>query len=157
MSTPLTPVPGRPSEFLRGPMIKALVLVLSGVCTPAQAAATTYLLPSELLEALNDPETVKTVQAEILHLRLSGRLAALKAAVLTERMVDRLLAMDPEDVNPTLVAKLAELGAKLRPTTPESLGPAERLEREREGDERVRNIWARQWPHLFPSTQIRSQ
>lgn len=143
MSLPLLPNPWSTPEAASGHKLKALVLIMSGVCTTSQGAAMVALHESDLLNALADPETIKIVQGEIVHLRLSGRLAALKAAVLTERLVDHLLAMDPADTNPTLVAKLAELGARLRPTNSETLTPRERRDLDREHYDHLRQLFLR--------------
>lgn len=152
---PLAVSPGYGAQPFEDHMLKALILIVSGVCTPAQGAAAVSLPESDLRSALADPENIKIVEAEIVHLRLSGRLAALKAAVLTERMVDKLLAMDPTDVNPALVAKLAELGAKLTPMGAGSLTPGEKRAQKRQQDDDLQELFMGLWRRLQATKNAR--
>jgi len=79
-----------------------------------QAAYFNGCTPAELLSALDDPAVEQTVNAEVSRLRLSGDLATLKAATLTDRMLDKLLATPEEEISSGLAMKLAELGLKFR-------------------------------------------
>lgn len=89
-------------------------LAVAETITWEQAAYFSGWSVEELLVALDDPAIGRAVDAELARLRLSGDLASIKAARLTDAMLDKLLATPLEDIGTGLAMKLAELGLKFR-------------------------------------------
>lgn len=89
-------------------------LAVSETITWEQAAYFSGCSVEEILGALDDPAIGQAVDAEVARLRLSGDLASIKAARLTDAMLDKLLATPLEDIGTGLAMKLAELGLKFR-------------------------------------------
>lgn len=89
-------------------------LAVSETITWEQAAYFAGCSVEELLEALDDPAIARAVDAEVARLRLSGDLASIKAARLTDVMLDKLLATPIEEISAGLAMKLAELGLRFK-------------------------------------------
>jgi len=99
-----------PDKKITGP----LALLVSDVIN-LQVASSLSGQPEEvLLTALKTPGIQTAVDVEVTRLRLSGELAMLKAAHLTDSMLTKLLAAPIEEISIGLAAKLAELGMKFK-------------------------------------------
>lgn len=94
--------------------LRSAALVVSGAIPLEQGAYFAGCSVKSLLGALADSDIARAVDAEATRLRLSGELAGLKAAKLTDNMLDRLLATPDEEISTGLAMKLAELGLKFR-------------------------------------------
>lgn len=94
--------------------LRSAALVVSEAIPLAQGAYFAGCTPDALLGALADPDIARAVDAEATRLRYSGELAGLKAAKLTDNMLDKLLATPEEEISTSLAMKLAELGLKFR-------------------------------------------
>lgn len=104
-------------------------LAVSETITWEQAAYFSGCSVEELLGALDDPAIGRAVDAEVARLRLSGDLASIKAARLTDSMLDKLLATPDEEISTGLAMKLAELGLKFREkAAPEAKAEAPKAE-----------------------------
>lgn len=100
--------------------IRNAALVVAGLVSLEHGAYSAGLEPTTLLAAMDDRAVADAVEAEVTRLKLSGDLANLKAATLTDRMLDRLLATPDEDISTTLAIKVAELGLRFKEkATPE--------------------------------------
>lgn len=95
-------------------LLRTIALVVAGVLTLEQGAAMVGCIPSKLLSALDDADLAHAVDAEVARLQFSGDLAGMKAAKLTDNMLDKLLATPEEEISTSLALKLAELGLKFR-------------------------------------------
>lgn len=102
----------------RATLLKALALLVLGVYTSDETAAALRIDPSQVTILLASPGMQEEIDAEILRLRFSGRLADLKLAVATERFADRLLSIDASEMCATTAAKVVEIVAKTRQSTP---------------------------------------
>lgn len=139
---------------VRGRVVKELALMLEGVRSLEQVAATTNVLPAELLAAMACPVTQSAVDAERLRLLHSGKLAELKAAAVVEKFLTHLQGLDPSELTAGVATKIVELAMKFQgSSTPE---PKTREEREAEEeaaaderDEFKRRLWARLFPHIY--------
>lgn len=95
-------------------IIPNAALVVAGLMSLEQGAYIAGLEPTALLAAMNDKAVADAVEAEVTRLKLSGDLSNLKAATLTDRMLDKLLATSDEDISTTLAIKVAELGLRFK-------------------------------------------
>lgn len=109
MSSPAILEP-HPDKKITGP----LALLVSDVITLSVAVSLSGESEEVLLSALKNPGIQVAVDVEITRLRLSGELAMLKAAHLTDTMLTKLLATPIEEVSVGLAVKLAELGMKFK-------------------------------------------
>lgn len=104
-------------------------LAVSETITWDQAAYFAGCSVEELLGALDDPAIGRAVDAEVARLCLTGDLASIKAARLTDAMLDKLLATPLKDISTGLAMKLAELGLKFREkAAPEAKAEAPKAE-----------------------------
>jgi len=94
--------------------IHSAALAVSETITWEQAAYFAGCSVEELLGALDDQAIGQAVDAEIARLRLSGDLAVIKAARLTDSMLDKLLATPQEEISTGVAMKLAELGLRFK-------------------------------------------
>lgn len=94
--------------------LHAAALVVSETIAIEQGALYAGCTVSALVDALHDPEVVQAVEAEVTRLRYSGDLATLKAARLTDSMLEKLLATPIEELSTGTAMKLAELGLRFR-------------------------------------------
>lgn len=94
--------------------LRSAALVVSESIPLEQGAYFAGCTVDALLGALADPDIARAVDAEATRLRYSGELAGLKAAKLTDNMLDKLLATPDEEISTGLAMKLAELGLKFR-------------------------------------------
>ena len=97
--------------------LHSAALVVTEAITLEQGAIYAGCTPANLLAALDDADVANAVDAEATRLRYSGDLANLKAARLTDNMLDKLLATPDEEISTSLAMKLAELGLKFREKT----------------------------------------
>lgn len=97
-----------------GRFLNSAALVVAEAIQPEQGAYLAGCSVAELIEALGDPDIAEAVDAEVVRLRYSGDLANLKAAKLTDAMLDKLLATPSDEISTGLAMKLAELGLKFR-------------------------------------------
>lgn len=103
--------------------IRSAALVVSATIPLEQGAYFANCTVAELLGALDDPAIAQAVDAEVTRLQHSGELAGLKAAKLTDIMLDKLLATPSEEISTSLAMKLAELGLKFRERTTTTAKP----------------------------------
>lgn len=89
-------------------------LAVSETITWEQAASYAGCSMPVLMDALNDPEVALAVEGEVIRLRYTGELANLKAARLTDSMLEKLLATPKEEISTSLAMKLTELGLRFR-------------------------------------------
>lgn len=89
-------------------------LVVAEAIPKEQGAYFAGCTVAQLLASLDDPDIARAVDAEVSRMRLSGDLASLKAARLTDTMLDKLLSTPDEEINVSLAMRLAELGLKFR-------------------------------------------
>lgn len=109
--------------------LHSAALVVTDVFTLEQGAVYAGCTPSDFLAALNDSDVALAVDAEVTRLRYSGDLANLKAARLTDNMLDKLLATPLEEISTGLAMKLAELGLKFKEkATPEAKPEAQKMD-----------------------------
>lgn len=109
--------------------IQSAALAVSETITWDQAAYFSGCSVEELFGALDEPAIGRAVDAEVARLRLTGDLASIKAARLTDAMLDKLLATPIEDISAGLAMKLAELGLKFREkAAPEAKAEAPKAE-----------------------------
>lgn len=94
--------------------IHSAALVVTDILTLEQGAVYAGCTPSKLISALDDSDVAQAVDAEVTRLRYSGDLANIKAARLTDSMLDKLLATPSEEISTSLAMKLTELGIKFR-------------------------------------------
>ena len=95
-------------------VISALAMLVSGVIE-LQVAAHISRVPEDILhKAMEMPDVQAAVEVEIARLRLSGELATLKAASLTEAMLSKLLDTPANEISTGLAIKLAEMGLKFK-------------------------------------------
>jgi hypothetical protein len=95
-------------------VISALAMLVSGVIE-SQVAAHISKVPEDILhKAMEMPDIQAAVEVEITRLRLSGELATLKAANLTEAMLSKLLDTPTDEISTGLAIKLAEMGLKFK-------------------------------------------
>lgn len=92
----------------------AEALAVSETITWEQAASYAGCSIPVLIDALTDPEVAQAVEGEVIRLRYTGELANLKAARLTDSMLEKLLATPKEEISTSLAMKLAELGLRFR-------------------------------------------
>lgn len=97
-----------------GSFLRSAALVVSEAIPLEQGAYFAGCTADALLSALADPDIARVVDAEANRLRYSGDLAVIKAAKLTDNMLDKLLATPDEEISTGLAMKLAELGLKFR-------------------------------------------
>lgn len=100
-------------------IVLALALMVAGIALPEQVSAVVNIPTEALFGLLDDSQMQRVVDAEVLRLRHSGKLADLKAEVLTNRMLDKLLAADADEMSTGIAIKIAELGLKFRNKSPE--------------------------------------
>ena len=94
--------------------IRIAALVVSSTIPVEQGAYFARCTVDELLGYMDDPTIAFAVDAEVTRMQQSGELAGLKAAKLTDIMLDKLLATPNEEISTSLAMKLAELGLKFR-------------------------------------------
>lgn len=100
-----------------------LALMVAEIALPEQVSAILGIPAETLFELLNDPQMQRIVEVEIFRLHQSGKRADLKAEKLIDRMLSKLLAMDPGEVSAGMALKIAELGLKFRDKSPENSPP----------------------------------
>lgn len=109
--------------------IRSAALVVASLLTVEQAAVMVGCAPAQFLSALDEADVANAVDAEVTRLQYSGELATLKAAKLTDGMLDKLLATPDEEISTGLAMKLAELGLKFREkASPEAKAEAPKAE-----------------------------
>ena len=109
--------------------LRTAALVVDGLLTVEQAAVMVGCAPAQFLSALDKADVANAVDAEVTRLQYSGELATLKAAKLTDGMLDKLLATPLEEISSGLAMKLAELGLKFREkAAPEAKAEAPKAE-----------------------------
>lgn len=94
--------------------MRSAALVVAEAISKEQGASLAGCTETQLLASLDDPDIARAVDAEVSRMRLSGDLASLKAARLTDTMLDKLLSTPDEEINVSLAMRLAELGLKFR-------------------------------------------
>lgn len=94
--------------------LRSAALVVSETIPLEQGAYFAGCSVEALLGALADSDIARAVDAEVARLQFSGDLAGMKAAKLTDNMLDKLLATPEEEISTSLAMKLAELGLKFR-------------------------------------------
>lgn len=107
-------LPNKSKATLEGRFLHSLALVVAEAIQPEQGAYFAGCSVAELIEALGDPDIAAAVDAEVARLRYSGELSSLKAAKLTDSILDKLLATPSDEISTGLAMKLAELGLKFR-------------------------------------------
>ena len=95
-------------------VIPTLAMLTVGVIEPRVAAVLAGVPEEALYKAMAMPEVQAAVDVEIARLRLSGELATLKAATLTEAMLSKLLDTPEDEISTGLAIKLAEMGLKFK-------------------------------------------
>ena len=109
--------------------LRAAALVVAGLLTVEQAAVMVGCDPAQFLSALDEADVANAVDAEVTRLQYTGDLASIKAARLTDSMLDKLLATPEEEISTSLAMKLAELGLKFREkAAPEAKAEAPKAE-----------------------------
>lgn len=94
--------------------MRSAALVVAEAIPLEQGAHFAGCTVGQFLTSLDDSDIARAVDAEVSRLRLSGDLASLKAARLTDNMLDKLLSTPDEEINISLAMRLAELGLKFR-------------------------------------------
>ena len=95
-------------------VIGTIAMLTAGVIEPRVAAVIAGVPEEALYKAMAMPEVQAAVDVEITRLRLSGELATLKAATLTEAMLSKLLDTPDDEISTGLAIKLAEMGLKFK-------------------------------------------
>lgn len=95
-------------------VIGTLAMLTAGVIESRVAAVIAGVPEEALYRAMALPEVHAAVDVEITRLRLSGELATLKAATLTEAMLSKLLDTPEDEISTGLAIKLAEMGLKFK-------------------------------------------
>jgi len=131
----------------RAHLLKALALVVLEVYSLDDAAAALRLEPCQVAAALASDGMQAKVDAEILRLRFSGRLADLKLMVATERFADRLLDADTSAMSPATAAKVAESIIKARQSIPRRPTEEEERAKEQEVQDHLRFLFMRTMRH----------
>ncbi len=107
-------LPDKVKATPEGRFLHSAALVVAEAIPIEQGAYFAGCSVAELIEALGDPDIAAAVDAEVARLRFSGYLSSLKAARLTDSMLDKLLATPSDEMSTGLAMKLAELGLKFR-------------------------------------------
>ena len=95
-------------------VIGTIAMLTNGLIDGRTAAALVGVPEEALYKAMAMPEVQAAVDVEITRLRLSGELATLKAATLTEAMLSKLLDTPDDEISTGLAIKLAEMGLKFK-------------------------------------------
>jgi hypothetical protein len=95
-------------------VIGTIAMLTAGVIESKVAAVIAGVPEDSLYKAMAMPEVQAAVDVEIARLRLSGELASLKAATLTEAMLSKLLDTPEDEISTGLAIKLAEMGLKFK-------------------------------------------
>lgn len=95
-------------------VIRAIAMLTAGIIEPRVAAVVADVPEEALYKAMAMPEVQVAVDVEVTRLRLSGELATLKAATLTETMLSKLLDTPDDEISTGLAIKLAEMGLKFK-------------------------------------------
>jgi hypothetical protein len=95
-------------------VIGTLAMLTAGIIEPRVAAVIAGVPEEALYKAMAMPEVQAAVDVEIARLRLSGELAALKAATLTEAMLSKLLDTPEDEISTGLAIRLAEVGLRFK-------------------------------------------
>lgn len=107
-------LPDKAKATPEGRFLHCAALAAAELISPEQAARFIGTTEEAFLTALANSDIAAAVDTEVLRLRYSGELANLKAAKLTDSMLDKLLDTPTEDLSAGTAVRLAELGLRFR-------------------------------------------